>query len=148
MVDDSELERKVSMNGGRENCYYQVTTREDVSNYRCGEVGDIVRKTSFGVQPFTSVRFLSPGQLEVQEAVDERRRQEILDMQQMDIGFRGGLTPDGKEVSIVSHAFLTREEAEAHAIQLIEAEISHLRAKLDKLRNGRVPNDVPPLISS
>lgn len=50
--------------------------------------------------------------------------------------FQGSLTPDGEEVSIVSDAFLTREEAEAHAIQLIEAEISYFRRKQEKFRNG------------
>ena len=132
------------MNEEREEYYYyQVTTREDVRHYRCGEVGDILRRTSFGGSPFTSVRLLSDGRLEVQVAVAEWRRQEILDMQQIDSNFRARLTPDGKEVSIVSNAFLTLEEAEAYAIQLIEAEISHLRKKQEEFRNGRVSNSVP-----
>ncbi len=136
------------MNEEREEYYYyQVTTREDVNYYHCGEVGDILRKTSFGGNPITFVRFLPDGRLEVQVAVDERRRQEILDMQQMGTDFRGSLTPDGKEVSIVSDAFLTKEEAGAHAIQLIEAEISPLRKKLEKFRNGQVPGARTPVVS-
>lgn len=125
-------------------CYYQVTTREDVSYYRCGEVGDIQKKTSSGADPITSVRFLPDGRLEVQVAVDERRRQEVLDMQRMDIGFRGSLTPDGLEVCIVSNAFLTWEEAQAHAIHPIEAEIARLRQKLETIRHGRMPGGGTP----
>jgi hypothetical protein len=125
-------EGKVPMN--EEHHFYQVTTVEDVKHYRYGEVGDILKRTSFGGNLFTSVQLLSDGRLEVQVAVDERRRQEILDMQQMNSNFQGSLTPDGKEVSIVTNAYLLREEAEACAIQLIEAEISRLRKKLEKFR--------------
>lgn len=51
--------------------YYQVTTREDASYYRCGEVGDIIERKGFGTCRFTSIRPLSVGQLEVKTRVDE-----------------------------------------------------------------------------
>jgi hypothetical protein len=115
--------------------YYQVTTREDVSYCRCGEVGDIIERKGFGTCRFTSIRPLSIGQLEVKTCVDEYRAWEIRTAQELGM-FQGSLTPDGEEVSIISNAFLTREEAEAHAIQLIEAEISYFRKKQEKFRNG------------
>ena len=115
--------------------YYQVTTRADVSYYRCGEVGDIVERKGFGTCRFTSIQPLSDGLLEVKTRVDKWREQEIRTMQELGM-FQGSLTPDGEEVSIVSNAFLTREEAEVHAIQLIEAEISYFRKKQEKFRHG------------
>lgn len=106
--------------------YYQVTTREDVKRDHCGEIGDIVWRTSFGVRPFCTIRLLSAGRLEVEVEADEERRQEI------GAGIvPGRLTSDGNEVFLVSHAYLLREDAEAHARQLIEAEIARLRKKLE-----------------
>ncbi len=115
--------------------YYQVRTREDVSYYRCGEVGDIIERKSFGTCRFTSIRPLSVGQLEAKTRVDEYRAWEIRTKQALGV-FQGSLTLDGEEVSIVSDAFLTRKEAEMHAIQLIEEEIFYFRKKQKKFRNG------------
>jgi hypothetical protein len=114
-----------------EHIFYQVTTREDVIHYRCGEIGDVLKRTMFGAKLFTSVRLLPDDRLEVQTKVDEERKWEI----QHNV-CPGRLTPDGEEeIDTLSHAFLSWEEAAAHAIPLIEEEIVRLKKKQEALRN-------------